>query len=34
MVGGGLHLGPLSTAATSGLSCHPRVIMMIEKLME
>jgi hypothetical protein len=27
-------LGPLSTAATNGLLCQPRVIMMVEKLVE
>jgi hypothetical protein len=35
IVGGGVQLGPLGTAATDGLSCHqPRVIMMMEKLVE
>jgi hypothetical protein len=34
IVGGGVQLGPLTTAATSGLLCQPRVIMMMEKLME
>jgi hypothetical protein len=32
--GGGVLLGPLGTAATNGLRCQPRVIMMMEKLME
>jgi hypothetical protein len=27
-------LGPLGTAATNGLLCQPRVIMMMEKLVE
>jgi hypothetical protein len=31
---GGVQLGPLGTAATNGLLCHPRVIMMMEKLVE
>jgi hypothetical protein len=31
---GGVPLGPLGTAATAGLSCLPRVIMMMEKLVE
>jgi hypothetical protein len=31
IVGGGVHLGPLGIAATSGLLCQPRVIMMVEK---
>jgi hypothetical protein len=31
IVGGGVQLGPLGTAATNG---HPRVIMMVEKLVE
>jgi hypothetical protein len=34
IVGGGVQLGPLGTAATNGLLRQPRVIMMIEKLME
>jgi hypothetical protein len=34
IVGGGVPLGPLSTAATYGLLCQPRVIMMMEKLVE
>jgi hypothetical protein len=33
-VGGGVQLGPLSTAATIGLLCQPRVITMMEKLVE
>jgi hypothetical protein len=33
IVGGEVQLGPLGTAATNGLLCHPRVIMM-EKLVE
>jgi hypothetical protein len=33
IVGGGVQLGPLGTAATNGLLCQPRVIMM-EKLVE
>jgi hypothetical protein len=32
--GGGVQLGPLDTAATSGLLCQPRVIMMMVKLVE
>jgi hypothetical protein len=32
-VGGGIQ-GPLGTAANNGLLCQPRVIMMIEKLVE
>jgi hypothetical protein len=32
--GGEVQLGPLSTAATNGLLCQPRVIMMMEKLVE
>jgi hypothetical protein len=32
--GGWSLLGPLGTAATNGLLCQPRVIMMIEKLVE
>jgi hypothetical protein len=34
IVGGGVQLGPLGTAGTNGLLCQPRVIMMMEKLME
>jgi hypothetical protein len=34
IVGGGVQLGPLGTAATNGLLCQPRVIKMIEKLVE
>jgi hypothetical protein len=34
IVGGGLQLGPLGTAATNGLLCQPRVIMTMEKLVE
>jgi hypothetical protein len=34
IVGGGVQLGPLGTAATNGLLCQPRVIMMMEKLVE
>jgi hypothetical protein len=30
----GVQLGPLGTAATNGLLCQPRVIMMMEKLVE
>jgi hypothetical protein len=30
IVGGGVQLGPLGTAATNGLLCQPRVIMMME----
>jgi hypothetical protein len=33
-VGGGIQLGPLGTAATNGLLCQPRVIMIMEKLTE
>jgi hypothetical protein len=33
-VEGGVQLGPLGTAATNGLLCQPRVIMMMEKLVE
>jgi hypothetical protein len=33
-VGGGVQLGPLGTGATSGLLYEPRVIMMMEKLVE
>jgi hypothetical protein len=33
-VGGGVQLGPLATAATSGLLCQPQVIMMMEILVE
>jgi hypothetical protein len=33
-VGGGVKLDPLGTAATNGLLCQPRVIMMMEKLGE
>jgi hypothetical protein len=33
-VGGGVQLGPLGTAATSGLLCQSRVIMVMEKLVE
>jgi hypothetical protein len=33
-VGGGVQLGPLGTADTNGLLCQPRVIMMMEKLVE
>jgi hypothetical protein len=32
--GGGVQLGPLDTAATNGLSCQYRVIMMMEKFVE
>jgi hypothetical protein len=32
-VGGGVQLGPLGTAATNRL-CQPRVIMLMEKLVE
>jgi hypothetical protein len=32
-VGGGIQ-GPLGTAATNGLLCQPRVIMMMEKSVE
>jgi hypothetical protein len=31
---GGVQLGPLGTAATNGLLCQPRVIMMMEKSVE
>jgi hypothetical protein len=34
IVGGGVQLGPLGTAATNGLLWQPRVIMMMEKLVE
>jgi hypothetical protein len=34
IVGGGVQLGPLGNAATNGLLCQPRVIMMMEKLVE
>jgi hypothetical protein len=34
IVGGGVQLGPLGTAAINGLLCQPRVIMMMEKLVE
>jgi hypothetical protein len=34
IVGGGVQLGPLDTAATNGLLCQPQVIMMMEKLVE
>jgi hypothetical protein len=35
IVGGGVQLGPLGTAATNGLSCQPRVMMMMmQKLVE
>jgi F0F1-type ATP synthase membrane subunit c/vacuolar-type H+-ATPase subunit K len=34
ILGGGVHLGPLGTAATNGLLRQPRLIMMMEKLME
>jgi hypothetical protein len=34
IVGGGVHLGALDTAATNGLLCQPRVIMMMEKSVE
>jgi hypothetical protein len=33
-VGGGVQLRPLGTAATNGLLWQPRVIMMMEKLVE
>jgi hypothetical protein len=33
IVGGGIQ-GPLGTATTNGLLCHPRVNMMMEKLVE
>jgi hypothetical protein len=32
--GGGVELGSFGTAATNGLLCQPRVIMMMEKLVE
>jgi hypothetical protein len=32
--GGGVQLGPLGIAATNRLLCQPRVIMMMEKLVE
>jgi hypothetical protein len=32
--GGGVQLGPLGTAATNGLLCQSRVIMMMEELVE
>jgi hypothetical protein len=34
IVGGGVQLGPLGTAATNGLLCQPRVNMMMETLVE
>jgi hypothetical protein len=34
IVGGGVQLGPLGTAATIGLLFQPRVIMVMEKLVE
>jgi hypothetical protein len=34
IVGCGLQLDPIGTAATNGLLCQPRVIMMMEKLVE
>jgi hypothetical protein len=34
IVGGGVQLGPFGTAATNGLLCQPRVIMIMEKLVE
>jgi hypothetical protein len=34
IVGGGVQLGPLGTAVTNGLLCQPRVIMMMEELVE
>jgi hypothetical protein len=34
IMGGGVQLDPLATAATNGLLCQPRVIMMMEKLVE
>jgi hypothetical protein len=34
IVEGGIQLVPLGTAATNGLLCQPRVIMMMEKLVE
>jgi hypothetical protein len=33
-VGGGVQLGPLGTAATNDLLCQPRVILMMENLVE
>jgi hypothetical protein len=33
-VGGGAQLSPLGTAANNSQLCHPRVIMMMEKLVE
>jgi hypothetical protein len=32
--GGGVQLGPLGTTATNSLLCQPRVIMIMEKLVE
>jgi hypothetical protein len=34
IVGGGVQLGSLGTAATNGQLCQPRVIMMMEKLVQ
>jgi hypothetical protein len=34
IVGDRVHLGPLGTADTNDLLCRPRVIMMMEKLVE
>jgi hypothetical protein len=34
IVGGGVQLGPLGTAATNGLLCQHRLIMMMEELVE
>jgi hypothetical protein len=34
IVGGGVQLAPLGTAAKNSLLCQPRVIMMMEKLVE
>jgi hypothetical protein len=34
IVGGGVQLGPLGTAAANGLLCQPREIMMMEELVE
>jgi hypothetical protein len=34
IVGVGVQLGPIGTAATNGLLCQPRMIMMMEKLVE
>jgi hypothetical protein len=34
ILGGGVQLGPLGTAAINGLLCPPRVIMMMDKLVE